>query len=119
MEHSLLCTNQARYQGLIINDVPRLLSATSTQDMVFPNDDISISLHMNGPVPFINMRYLSDDDLAEGMHIHLTPEEAWDPHCLNSLNKGVPGLNLDLYEVFNDYLLESDINSILESCVFI
>ena len=121
MEHSLLCTNQARYQGIIINDIPKLLSSVSTQDIIFPDDGITIPLHMNGPVPYINMRYPTDFDLTEGTHIHLTPEDNWDPQCLTTLDKGISSLSSDIYENYydDDSMYESDIKSILESRILI
>ena len=33
MMHSILCTNQARHAGILINDVPRVCDPTSTQDI--------------------------------------------------------------------------------------
>ena len=53
MNHSILCTNQARHVGVIINDVPKILDSTSTQDLRANNNEDIIHLEMNGPIPYI------------------------------------------------------------------
>ena len=35
MKHSILCTNQARHGGTIINDIPKVIDSSSPQDMRF------------------------------------------------------------------------------------
>ena len=44
MNHSILCTNQARMNGVKVNDIPKLCDNTSTQSIIFPEQNISIPL---------------------------------------------------------------------------
>ena len=44
MTHSILCTNQARHNGVIINDVPKRCDGNSTQDVRTPMNKISLPL---------------------------------------------------------------------------
>ena len=65
MEHSILCTNQARHHDVIIDDVPHAVDFrhTSTQSIIFPAAQASVPLHMHGPVAYANVRYPTDYDL--------------------------------------------------------
>ena len=38
MEDSILCTNQARFYGLIVNDVPKQFDSSSSQSIVIPSE---------------------------------------------------------------------------------
>ena len=53
MVHSILCTNQARHIGIIINDVPKACDITSTQDLRSKDGKYILPLEMNGPIPFL------------------------------------------------------------------
>ena len=79
MQHSILCTNQARANNIIVDDCPKLLDIknTSTQSIIFPADDTELPILFNGPVPFIPVRYPTDEDLETCPTIHLTAEEGW------------------------------------------
>ena len=57
MENSILCTNQARHNGVIIDDIPHLvdINKTSTQSVYFLTEDKRFSLLMNGPVSHLNV----------------------------------------------------------------
>ena len=65
MENSIVCTNQARANNIIINDCPKLfdLTHTSTQSVIIPDNSIEIPIHYHGPVPYIPIRYPTDEDL--------------------------------------------------------
>ena len=56
--HSLLCTNQARHHGIIIEDVPRAVDPTnkSRQALFTPDTNLELPIQMNGPVPFLPVR---------------------------------------------------------------
>ena len=80
MENSIVCTNQARANNIIVNDCPKLfdLTHTSTQSVIIPDNSIEIPIHYHGPVPYIPIRYPTDEDLdGTCPTIHLTAEEGW------------------------------------------
>ena len=55
MSHSILCTNQARSAGVIIDDVPKSLDSRgiSSQSVIFPDLNIHLDIAFNGPVPYL------------------------------------------------------------------
>ena len=55
MQHSILSTNQAQANSIIVNDCPKLLDMTniSTQSIIFPENDTELPILFHGPVPFI------------------------------------------------------------------
>jgi hypothetical protein len=88
MEHSLLCTNQARFHGVVIDDVPKPLDYynRSTHSIYFPEKDIRCPLlSMHGPISFLPVRYPTDEGMDTCPHLELTSVENWDPHCLDTL----------------------------------
>jgi hypothetical protein len=51
MTHSLLCPNQARANGVIVNDIPKHLAPhveDTTHSISFPEDNITIPLELQG-----------------------------------------------------------------------
>lgn len=72
MEHSILCTNQAKILHSINN--------STICGNVFP-------LRMHGPVAFLSVRYPTDYDLNNSIHIDLTDGSAmWDPSFFDEPN---------------------------------
>ena len=65
MDNSLLCPNQARSHGVIVDDVPMLLDpfGVSTHTIFFPDDNVRLPLEMKGPISFLPVRYPSDEDM--------------------------------------------------------
>ena len=101
MEHSILCTNQARITGVKVNDVPRMIDHESSQSIEFPDDGIMLPLDMVGPVPYLAVRYPTDEDLETSPHLNLTSADSdwnpqdleWKPH-LSSITQSYQGDNL-------------------------
>ena len=90
MEHSLLCPNQARVHGVIVDDVPTFLDATgrSTHSIRIPESSIDLPLSMHGTISYLPVRYPTQEEIDEYEHIELTDSQAeWDPHCLDGLHK--------------------------------
>ena len=82
MTNSLLCTNQARANGLIIDDIPPAFDrlGSSTFSIYDLDKQIRLPLQNKGPIPHLNVRYPTDDDLDKCEHIELTSEfDMWDP----------------------------------------
>ena len=53
MTNSILCTNQARHNGVIINDIPQVIDKESPQYISSPSEGINLPLLMKGPVPVL------------------------------------------------------------------
>jgi hypothetical protein len=95
MEHSLLCTNQCRAHGVIIDDVPTFLDrkGNSTHSIIFEPENVSLPLELHGPVSYLPVRYPTEEELETCQHLELSCGTAlWDPMCLNGINKGVQAL---------------------------
>ena len=89
MEHSILCTNQARHNDIIVDDVPQTVDVrkSSTQSIIIPSAETTFPLRMHGPVAFLSVRYPTDYDLNNCIHIDLTDGSAmWDPSFFNEPN---------------------------------
>ena len=98
MENSLLCPNQSRINGVIIDDVPSFLDhrKLSTHSITFPQHDIVLPLDMVGPISYLPVRYPSDIDMDECQHLDLTEQGIeWDPDCCSDKFKTVSASSLD------------------------
>ena len=77
MEDSIWCTNQARFHGTIVNDVPKLFQKDSTHSIIIPtHENIEFLLQMNGPVSYLSVCYPTDWDMNNFPHIHRTDTSA-------------------------------------------
>ena len=65
--HSLICPNQLRANGVVVNDVPRQFDGQSTHSIVVSGDDggIEIPLEMNGVISYFSSHRPSVDELGE------------------------------------------------------
>jgi len=80
MENSLLCTNQARAHGVIIEDVPGFLDNNSRHSIIFPDDGVEFPLLIHGPVSYLPVRYPTDDELNSCRRLELSyHDSSWDP----------------------------------------
>jgi len=78
MEHSIICTNQAKANNIIIKDCPKVFGSAnkSAQSILLPNNDNEIPIHFHGPIPYILVCYPTDNDLdGSCLIVHLTAEE--------------------------------------------
>ena len=80
MKHSILCTNQARANQVIVDDVPKFLDITkqSKQAVIFSEDNVELDIKMKGPVPYSNVRKPSQDEINNCPHLTLTSADDWD-----------------------------------------
>ncbi len=121
MEHSLLCTNQARIHGVIVDDVPRLLDPTnrSTHSIQFPKQQVTLPLSLFGPVSYLPVRFPNDEEMNFCERLELTcGDSAWDPSCLNGLNQ-ISATQTIPSSPLEDELLQSNLYSDLSEKVFI
>ena len=75
IRHSILCTNQARHNGVIVNDIPRIIDKKSPQCITFLSHNISLPLSMKGPVPIITVSKSKKEDLMLLPKLLLTSED--------------------------------------------
>lgn len=103
MRHSILCTNQARHNGVIINDVPKVIDHNSPQSISFPERDVHLPLHMNGPVPFLPISKPTTDDLTLLPRLQLTSDEVtWEPSIIFGSTHEDSSV---IYETDDDYYI--------------
>ena len=95
MEHSLLCTNQAQINGVIIDECPISLDPTghSTHSIYFPDEDIRLPLLSNFPISFLPVRHPSPTELNEYPTLSLTSADEWDTSLFQDINKGIHSLS--------------------------
>ena len=88
MNHSLLCTNQVRSNGIIVDDTPQMIDvlSKSQQAIIISNHDLSITIKTKGPVPFIPVHRPTENELKYCECINLTSEERWEPDLFLSSN---------------------------------
>jgi hypothetical protein len=83
MQHSLMCPNQARSHGVIVEDVPRHLSPEenkSTHSITFTEENISIPLELNGYISRLSTRYPTMEEIENCQWLTLTSPTEWDPY---------------------------------------
>ena len=81
MVHSILCTNQVRHTGIIVNDVPKVCDPTSSQDIRVDDGETVMPLEMNGPIPYLPISKPSINDIEYLPRIKMTADDIdWDPH---------------------------------------
>ena len=59
MEDSILCTNQSRAHGVIVDDVPKQFDQTgkSSHAIIFSKDDAVLPLSLHNSISFLQVRY--------------------------------------------------------------
>ena len=80
MEHSLLCPNQARVNGVVIEDCPKFLDTTkrSTHSIWFPDDSVRLPLELKFPISFLPVRRPTEEELEFCKRLELTSTDHWD-----------------------------------------
>ena len=74
MEHSILCTNQVRDHGIIVEDIPLRFDVTrkSRHCILIPRSDTTLPLETHGIVSYLPVRYPNDVDMEEGIWIDMS-----------------------------------------------
>ena len=80
MEHSLLCPNQARAFGTIVDDVPPHLDHTGCSTFSLCTGNHSFPLESYGPTAFLRVRRPTDEELSTLQPIDITDHTGWDPY---------------------------------------
>ena len=83
MANSLICPNQLRANGLVVEDCPRHLSPKdrpSSHSIYSANDDFNIPLSLAGVTSYFYTRTPTVHELESCQWITLSNENDWDPH---------------------------------------
>jgi hypothetical protein len=82
LEHSLICPNQARQNGVVVDDVPRHLShdEKSTHSLYFPDENVRLPLMLRGVISYLPTRYPSNHELDNCRWLSVTGEDEWEPY---------------------------------------
>jgi hypothetical protein len=94
MTYLLLCPNQMRCNGLIVNDVPPLFNPDFPHSIVIPGK-LELPLKMRGVMSYLETHKPTMDEISKCEHFELTSTKPWDPHAMNlDLTPTLDGLNL-------------------------
>ena len=84
MTHTLLCPNQLRANGLIVDDVPKQFDNKSRHAVVIPRtsteSELVLPLEMKGIISFLQTRRPTKKELEECSHVELTSPHPWEPY---------------------------------------
>jgi hypothetical protein len=82
LDHSLSCRNQARHNGVVIDDVPKHLShdGQSTRSLFFPQENIRIPLSLRGVISFLPTRYPKNNEINNCRWLIVTGDDDWEPY---------------------------------------
>lgn len=86
LNHHLLCPNQMRLAGTIVNDCPAQFLAAANRDPYTHSvvkDNVVIPLKMKGVLSYFNVRMPTDDEIFDTnnyVHIEMTSVSEWDPY---------------------------------------
>jgi len=82
VKHTLLCPNQLRYNGVIVEECPKHLaprSKPSNHAISVPEQGVTIPLKMAGTMSVFDSRTPTQEELESCMWVILTGDEIWDP----------------------------------------
>jgi hypothetical protein len=80
--HTLLCPNQLRYNGVVVDECPKHLAPKNkpcTHAIHVPEQGVTIPLKMSGTMSVFETRTPSQEELESCMWVSLTGDEVWDP----------------------------------------
>ena len=81
MEDSLLCPNQCRENGVLIDTRPSIYcNSESAATMECPERNLRIPIRHHGPLPFIPVRRPTMNETMTCSYIDITTEAEWDPY---------------------------------------
>ncbi|MGH7954974.1 MAG: hypothetical protein ACREOZ_03350, partial [Gloeomargaritales cyanobacterium] len=81
MEHSLLCPNQLRAHGTVVDSCPRQYSdGKSMHGLYCPDEDLFLPFTMHGCISYLPTRLPTAEELNKCRYIYLTNESDWDPY---------------------------------------
>jgi hypothetical protein len=75
LKHSLVCPNQLRAHGVVVNDVPSQFDRKSKHAIV--HEELLIPLKISGVIPYFDSRLPQEHEIDSLPHIHLTAPADW------------------------------------------
>ena len=96
MKQALLCPNQARQFGTIIDDIPPELDHTGTSSFsmsVADHNETSFPLQRHGPTAYLPVRRPTQEELDTIEIIDITEEEEWNPY--DGFNYAINNVNIE------------------------
>jgi hypothetical protein len=81
MSYSLLCPNQLRFNGIIVNDTPTIFDPKSSHSIIIPGE-LELPLKMRGVLSYLETRKPSEQELLTCDRYELTSSACWDPYSL-------------------------------------
>jgi hypothetical protein len=79
IKQSLICLNQCRQGGTIIDACPRQFNPASKHGLTSPDETLFVPFQLHGKTSFFLSRQPSEKDLDECQRHYLTSEREWDP----------------------------------------
>jgi len=79
MKQSLLCPNQMRHSGLVVDDVPRQFSPRSSHSISIPAKKVTIPLELHGVISGFPTRRPTNEGIKTLPRIELTSSVPWEP----------------------------------------
>ena len=108
MRHSILCTNQARHHGTIVNDTPKLFDQMSSQSIITHEDNTEIRLDMYGPVAYVQVTTPTESDVRNLRRVSLTSDcVEWNPHEI--FGDTTYSIDSNTLQLFDDDVYDGDI----------
>ena len=81
MANTLLCPNQLRQHGILIEDCPRQFDQSSSHSIFVPSHNLRFPLSLEGIISGLTTRQPTDAEIEDfSSHIEMTSEEEWDPY---------------------------------------
>ena len=80
LQHLLLCPNQARYNNIVVDNVPLHLSQNGTHSIYCPNEELRIPLMLRGCMSYVPCHYPTDEEIHNFTWINITSNGIWDPY---------------------------------------
>jgi hypothetical protein len=83
LDYSLICPNQLRSNGIIVDNAPKRLSPNplmATHSIFVPNDDLRIPTDLKGVISYFITQTPTLQEIETCKWIMLTSENDWDPH---------------------------------------
>lgn len=113
----MLCPNQARFNGITVDDVPIHLGHNATHSIFCPKENLRIPLRLRGCISYVDCHYPSEKEIHECTWINITDPGIWDPHSESfeleeerSIALG-KGRNISVTNVYNRGSIQCDVET--------
>ena len=106
MSNALLCPNQARQNGIVVNDVPPHLDHTNQSTFSIIAGDDEMQLEQFGPTAFVQLRRPTDEELDSLTPVDITGEDGWNPYGDSHPGHTLASLQTAMTHDIDNWLLE-------------